>query len=121
MPKTNVFTIKENSITTSTNTQSTNYIPNTQADQISSPFARSQSFNNYSRYRNNVETDKRNLSNNIEYPYSRTNANIDKNYKVVRNDTSADNGDSIYAWTQEKHIRTPSVSTCHISDNNLAR
>lgn len=55
MPNCNVFTIKENSV--STHPMKHN-IPNIHKNQIQSPFSRSQSFNNYIKYRNNLQNTK---------------------------------------------------------------
>ena len=63
MPISNVFTIKENSV--STHPFSTKHnIPNNYKEQVPSPFARSQSFNNYTKYRNNIQNNRSNFQTN---------------------------------------------------------
>ena len=60
MPISNVFTIKENSVSTHPFSTKHNN-PNNYQEQITSPFARSQSFNNYTKYRNNSQNNRSNF------------------------------------------------------------
>ena len=62
----NFFTIKENNISTPSDHPSTTHIPNNQKNPYLSPFARSQSFNNYNRYRTNLQNERLYVSSKVE-------------------------------------------------------
>ena len=78
MPNSNVFTIKENSVSTQHSSTMHNS-PNDFRDPFQSPFARSQSFNNYIKYRNNLQNTKQsfpaNIAQNVNTPSDNLNAN----------------------------------------------
>ena len=117
----NVFTIKENSISTTTHTPSTSYTLCNQPNQISSPFTRSQSFNNYSSYRNNFWNDRKISCNNTEYQNSKTVPSIDERYNCVQNCYGLDKNDSAFTLNQQTHTQTPSASTFCNGDNSSTR
>ena len=78
MPNSNVFTIKENSVSTQPSSTMHNS-PNDFRDPFQSPFARSQSFNNYIKYRNNLQNTKQSFTastaQNVNRPSDNLNAN----------------------------------------------
>ena len=78
MPNSNVFTIKENSVSTQPSVTKLGS-PSNFRDQMQSPFARSQSFNNYIKYRNNMQNSKQNFSSNYERDVNRASDSFDSN------------------------------------------
>ena len=120
--KFNVLTIRENGISTYTSPQSMKYPPYnlTQPNQFG--FGRSQSYKNYNRYRQNVDNDKRNPSNNVEYHTSRIVSSHDQRHKTLRHDTELDNANNICTLHHQQYMRTPTnLSTYQPIDNSYMR
>ena len=87
--KCNVYTIKENSISTTPNTtnQYTMTKPNKFKEPLLSPFSRSQSFNTYKRYQPNEENDRLYFRTNAQnYGYINGSKNT-QSHLVSRNST----------------------------------
>ena len=113
LQSTNVYTIKENSVTTATHNPCMKHDPSNHKDIILSPFARSLSFNNYNRYRNNLQHGRINLPINGEY------ASCDYRLSKVQYNSQAVNSTIGCIWAQQQQNNRATPTSTFQTQNTL--
>ena len=113
LQSTNVYTIKENSVTTTTHNPSTTHDPNNHKDLILSPFARSFSFNNYNRYKNSPQHGRINWPCSGEYP------SCDNRYSKAQCSSQGVNSTNGCVWAQQQQTNSASPTSTFQLPNTL--